>query len=132
MTQTNPFLAGLRGRCPRCGEGELFVGFLKFADSCAVCGLDYSGEDAGDGPAVFIMFAVGFIVVPMALVAEVVFRPPLWLHFMLWLPLTAGLSLALMRPFRAIMFALQHQHSAAQGQIDGGDHDGDSDGNSAP
>lgn len=101
----------------------MFAGFLKFADHCPSCGLDFSGEDAGDGPAVFIMFAVGFIVVPMALVAEVVFSPPLWLHFMLWLPLTAGLSLALMRPFRAIMFALQHQHAAAEGQIDGGEGD---------
>lgn len=130
MTETNPFLAGLRGRCPRCGEGELFAGFLKFADHCPSCGLDFSGEDAGDGPAVFIMFAVGFIVVPMALVAEVVFSPPLWLHFILWLPLTAGLSLVLMRPFRAIMFALQHQHGAAEGRIDAGD--GDSDGGRAP
>ncbi|MBI1265473.1 MAG: DUF983 domain-containing protein [Alphaproteobacteria bacterium] len=121
MTLTNPFLAGLRGRCPRCGEGALFAGYLKFADACPACGLDYSAEDAGDGPAVFIMFAVGFIVVPMALVAEVAFKPPLWVHALLWLPLTLGLCAALLRPLRAIMFALQHQHGAAQGRLDGDD-----------
>ena len=78
MAEPNPFLAGLRGRCPRCGEGRLFSGYLKIADSCEACGLDFRGEDAGDGPAVFIMFAVGFIVVPLALVAEVAFSPPVY------------------------------------------------------
>jgi uncharacterized protein (DUF983 family) len=99
----------------------LFAGFLKFADHCPECGLDFSGEDAGDGPAVFIMFAVGAVVVPLALVAEVAFSPPLWLHFLIWLPLVLGLSLALMRPFRGVMFALQHQHGAAEGRLDDDD-----------
>ncbi|MCC5995306.1 MAG: DUF983 domain-containing protein [Oceanicaulis sp.] len=118
MTQTNPFLAGLRGRCPRCGEGALFSGFLKFAPRCSHCGLDFSREDAGDGPAVFIMFAVGFFVVPLALVAEVLFSPPLWLHFVIWMPLATALSMALLRPLRGVTFALQHRHDASEGRLD--------------
>ena len=123
MAEPNPFLAGLRGRCPRCGEGRLFSGYLKIADSCEACGLDFRGEDAGDGPAVFIMFAVGFIVVPLALVAEVAFSPPLWLHLVLWIPVSLGLILALLPPFKATLYALQYAHSAHEGRID--DDDGE-------
>jgi uncharacterized protein (DUF983 family) len=123
MAEPNPFLAGLRGRCPRCGEGRLFSGYLKIADRCEACGLDVCGEDAGDGPAVFIMFAVGFIVVPLALVAEVAFGPPLWLHMMLWIPVALGLILALLPPFKATLYALQYTHSAHEGRIDADDGD---------
>ena len=119
MTDTpNPFLAGLRGRCPRCGEGRLFHGYLKIGETCEACGLDFRGEDAGDGPAVFIMFAVGFIVVPLALVTEVAFTPPLWLHMVLWIPVAVGLILIMLPPFKATLYALQYTHSAHEGRID--------------
>lgn len=114
----SPFLAGLRGRCPRCGDGRLFEGYLKIAEQCGVCGLDFRGEDAGDGPAVFIMFAVGFIVVPLALVAEIAFSPPLWLHLVLWIPVSLGLILAMLPPFKATLYALQYTHAAHEGRID--------------
>ncbi len=121
MAEPNPFLAGLRGRCPRCGEGRLFSRYLTIADTCAVCGLDFRTEDAGDGPAVFIMFAVGFIVVPLALMVEVEFTPPFWLHMVLWIPVCLGLILAMLPPFKATMFALQHKHGAHEGRIDDDD-----------
>jgi Uncharacterized protein conserved in bacteria len=123
MAEPNPFLAGLRGRCPRCGEGRLFSGYLKIAERCEACDLDFRGEDAGDGPAVFIMFAVGFLVVPLALVAEVAFSPPLWLHMVLWIPVSLGLILALLPPFKATLYALQYTHSAHEGRIDADDGD---------
>ncbi|KPP80809.1 MAG: protein of unknown function DUF983 [Oceanicaulis sp. HLUCCA04] len=118
MNTPHPVIAGISGRCPRCGEGRLFSGFLKFADTCESCELDISGEDAGDGPAVFIILIVGFIVVPLALALELAVTPPLWLHVVLWLPLALGLCVALLRPFRGIMFALQWHHSAREARLD--------------
>ncbi len=121
MTAVNPFLAGLRCRCPRCGEGPLFAGYLKVAERCEACGLDFSAEDAGDGPAVFIMLIVGFIVVPPALLLEAWTAPPIWVHLLLWIPLSLGLCLAMLRPFKATLFALQFTHGAREARLDEGD-----------
>jgi uncharacterized protein (DUF983 family) len=102
--------AGLRCRCPACGEGPLFQGFLTVRGRCLVCGVDLSAQDSGDGPVAFIVLIVGAIVVGLALIAEVRYEPPIWLHLLLWLPLTMVLVLALMRPFKAILIALQYKH----------------------
>ena len=92
----SPFRAGLTARCPRCGEGKLFSGYLEVASGCDACGLDYSHVNSGDGPAVFII------------------SPPLWLHAVLWAPFILGGSLALLRPFKATMIALQFRYAASQ------------------
>ena len=118
MTEPNPFLAGLRGRCPRCGEGPLFDGFLTIADECEACGLDFSREDAGDGPAVFIMFLVGAIVVPLALLLHLWLAPPVWVQLLVWFPVVIGLSLLFLRPFKATLFALQYKHGAEEARLD--------------
>ena len=68
--------AALRCRCPRCGEGALFTGLLTVRARCLACGLDLSGEDAGDGPAVFVIFFLGLIVVGFAAIVEIKFAPP--------------------------------------------------------
>jgi len=86
-TLSGSIRAGLWCRCPRCGEGKLFTGFLTLRPRCEVCGLDYGFADSGDGPAVFIMFLAGAIVVGAALVTEILFQPPYWVHAALWLPL---------------------------------------------
>ena len=114
----DPFIAGLRCRCPVCGEAPLFEGFSKVTDRCDACGADFSAEDIGDGPAVFIMSIVGFIVVPLALVLELAASPPYWLHALLWLPLSLILCLAMIRPFKAVMFALQLKHNAQEAELD--------------
>mgnify|MGYP006275260071 CR=1 FL=1 len=121
MSEPNPFSAGLRARCPRCGEGALFDGYLKVADACDVCGLDFSSEDAGDGPAVFIIFVAGLIVVPLALFLELAATPPIWVHALIWGPVTIGVCLALLRPFKATLFALQYKHAAREARLDEGD-----------
>jgi len=110
-------LAGLSCACPRCGQGKLFQGYLTLRPSCEHCGLDYSFADAGDGPAVFIMFLAGFIVVGAALVTEAVYRPPYWVHAMLWLPLILILTLGPLRPMKGLMIALQYHHKAAEGRF---------------
>ena len=109
---------GLKGRCPRCGEGRLFAGFLATAPRCSVCGLDFGFADSGDGPAVFIMMIVGFIVVAAALVVEINYQPPYWVHAVLWLPLTAILALGLLRPAKGLMIALQYRNKAEQARLE--------------
>jgi uncharacterized protein (DUF983 family) len=109
---------GIRGRCPRCGEGRLFDGFLTVRPSCAVCGLDFSFADSGDGPAVFIMMIVGFVVVGLALVVEFAFHPPYWVHAVLWVPLVLGLAIGLLRPLKGLMIAQQYRHRAELGRLE--------------
>ncbi|SDT91954.1 DUF983 domain-containing protein [Stappia sp. ES.058] len=113
-----PLRTGLRGRCPRCGQGRLFHGFLTVRPRCSNCGLAFDFADSGDGPAVFIIMIVGFIVVGLALVVEVAFMPPIWLHMLLWLPLTLILGLGMLRPLKGLMIAQQYRHSAEEGRLD--------------
>ena len=114
MVQPNPVLAGLACRCPNCGEGPLFDGFLKVSDRCEACGFDLGAADSGDGPAVFIILIVGAIVGFGALVTEVMVHPPVWVHMVIWLPLTCVLVLALLRPFKGVMLAMQFHHRASE------------------
>ena len=115
-----PVAAGLKGRCPRCGEGKLFSGFLTVGKQCGVCRLDYSFADAGDGPAVFVILIIGFIVVGLALWVEVTLSPPLWLHLLLWIPLTVVLSLGALRLIKGVLITLQYRNKAAEGRLDQG------------
>ena len=107
---SSPLATGLTGHCPRCGRGRLFNGFLAVAPRCEACGLDLSLQDSGDGPVALIVLLVGFIVVIAALVVEVRYGWPVWLHLLVWLPLSALLCLVLMRPFKGILIALQYKH----------------------
>lgn len=110
----SPASAGLRCRCPRCGEGDLLRGFLKVEDHCESCGLSYDFADSGDGPAVFIMMIVGFVIVGAALAVEVSFSPPLAVHLLLWIPATIILSFGLLRPLKGLMIALQYKNDAQE------------------
>lgn len=114
----DPVKAGLSGRCPRCGEGRLFKGFLSVGERCANCRLDYSFADAGDGPAVFVILIIGFVVVGLALWMEVSLNPPLWLHFLLWIPLTLVLSLVSLRLIKGLLITLQYHNKAAEGRLE--------------
>jgi uncharacterized protein (DUF983 family) len=117
----SPFVTGPTCRCPRCGKGHLFTGFLTLRPRCEVCGLDYSFVDAGDGPAVFIMFFAGFIVVAAALIVEVTYQPPFWVHAVLWAPLILLTTIGPLRPMKGLLIALQYHHKAAEGQLAGKD-----------
>ena len=96
---------GLSGRCPRCGRGRLFKGFLSVARRCESCGLDFGFADAGDGPAVFVTLIAGFFVLGLALVVDVEYEPPLWVHFVVFLPLTLVVCLGLLRPLKGLLIA---------------------------
>ena len=106
----SPFVTGIKCRCPRCGEGPLYRGFLKAWPRCESCGLDLSFAEGSEGPAVFIILIVGIIIVGAAALTEIAFHPHPMVHLALWIPGTITLSLALLRPFKGVMIALQYHH----------------------
>jgi len=110
----------LRCRCPRCGRGRLFTGFLTLAPACERCGLNYGFADAGDGPAVFVILIAGFLVVGAAVIVEFVWRPPYWVHALLWIPMILVVTLGLLRPLKGLLVALQFHHKAEEGRLDRG------------
>lgn len=109
---------GLKGCCPRCGEGRLFTGFLSLPPACTVCGLDYGFAESGDGPAVFIIMIAGFIIVGLVLIVEVKYQPPYWVHAVLWIPLTLFLTLGLLRPLKGWLIGQQYKHKASEGRLE--------------
>ena len=109
---------GLAGRCPRCRNGHLFSGFLSVRKNCDACGLDYSFADAGDGPAIFVILISGFIVVGAALIVEVLYQPPFWLHALLWGPLILAVTLLPLRLLKGLLIVLQYHHAAAEGRFE--------------
>ena len=117
-TPVSPVAAGLNCRCPRCGKGKLFDGFLETAPQCTACGLDYSFIDAGDGPAVFVILIGGFLVVAMAFWVEANWQPPLWVHAILWVPAILLVTLGLLRPLKGLLIAFQFRNKAAEGTLD--------------
>lgn len=114
----SPVGPGLAGRCPRCGQGKLFQGFIALAPRCEVCGLDFNFADAGDGPAVFVSFAAGLIVVGAALVLDILYEPPIWVHLLISLPLVVVLCLGLLRPLKGLLIGLQYRHRTEQGKAE--------------
>ena len=117
MTEHAPppwWQAALRCRCPRCGEGKLFTGLLTVRERCAVCDLDLRKHDTGDGPASLVIFVLGAVVVGLAFWVEFHFSPPFWVHLVLWPPVTLALAIAMMRPFKAALVALQFRHRASE------------------
>lgn len=115
----SPFVTGLTCRCPHCGEAPLFQGFLKPVTRCESCGADLSFAAGTEGPAVFIILIVGFVIVGAAGVTEALFHPPPFVHLLLWLPATVVLALALLRPLKATMVALQYHNHAGEGRTNG-------------
>lgn len=110
MAEPSLWRAGMRSRCPRCGEGPLFQGFLKLAGQCAVCGLNFRDADAGDGPAFFVMFLVGAIAVPLAFILHFGLHAPLALSLVLTALVAIALCLTFLRLAKGLLFALQWRH----------------------
>lgn len=115
----SPFITGARGRCPRCGEGRLFSGFLAVAPRCSACDLDLSFADAGDGPAVFVSLVGGFLVLGAALAVETAFEPPMWIYAVIFVPLALVVCVGLLRPFKGFLIAAQYVNRAEQGRLEG-------------
>jgi len=120
----SPITAGLRCRCPACGEGPVFKSYLGLAPYCTACGADFSKADSGDGPAFFVMFLLGILIMPPVLLVQAVFQPPFWVHLILWTPVIIVLALILLRPFKSLMFALQWKNHAEEAQWSDKDEEG--------
>ena len=118
MTNVSPLAAGLKCRCPECGEGQVFKGYLEMNEVCAACGADFGIADAGDGPAFFVMFAALIAIVPAAMLFELAFSPPVWAHAIIWPPIVMVFCMALLRPFKATLFALQWTHKAEEARFE--------------
>src|SRR3984893_4520930 len=103
----SPYLAGLLCRCPNCGKGHLFTGFLTLRPRCEGCGLDSGLAPAGGGPAVFLIMIAGFLVCGAALVVEMRYAPPLWVHAVLWLALVLLFTLRSLRSLQGLLIALE-------------------------
>ena len=103
---------GFLGRCPQCGQGALFRGFLEVTDRCESCGLEFHGHDAGDGPAVAVTFILGFGVVGLGVFIELTWAPPFWVHAVVATVVTVGGSIAMLRPLKGITVGLQHRYRA--------------------
>src|ERR1700688_3449412 len=116
-TVTQSALRGLACKCPRCGRGRLYAGFLTLRSGCEACGLDYAFIDTGDGPAIFIIMLAGAVVVACALIVEIKYDPPLWMHAVLWLPLILATTLLRLRAMKSLLIALQFHHKAAPGRL---------------
>jgi uncharacterized protein (DUF983 family) len=112
-----PLITGLRCRCPRCGQGRLFAGFLRLAKACDRCGLDYGFADPADGPAFFVMTGVGVVVIAVFTWVEVAFEPPLWVHFVTVFPALIIGCLGCLPPVKAWLVASQYVHKAEQSRF---------------
>src|SRR5258708_37456816 len=113
----SPYLTGLLCRCPRCGKGKLFDGFLTLKSNCDACGLDFTFADAGDGPAIFVIMIAGAIVVGAALVTEVKYQPPYWVHAVLRIPLILIVTLWPCRGLKRLLIALRYHHKPQHGKL---------------
>jgi uncharacterized protein (DUF983 family) len=98
---------GFRGRCPRCGEGKLFRAFLKVDDHCSVCGQDFTPHRADDLPAYLVIIIVGHLMVPLALMIETSYSPPVALQLAIYLPATLIASLLLLQPVKGTVVGMQ-------------------------
>jgi uncharacterized protein (DUF983 family) len=108
----SPLTTGLACRCPRCGRGRLYKGYLTIAERCAVCGLDLSKAESGDGPAVFLIIILGAVAVGLAFILQFVVQAPEWLTWTILVTVVIGGALVLLRPAKAILVALQYKNRA--------------------
>ena len=113
----SPFTTGLIGRCPRCGRGRLFDGFLTLAPGCSACGLDFSFADTGDGPSFFASFLGGFLTLLVGVYAQIVYSPAWWVYAML-LVVGVVMTVWMIRPLKGVLVALQYANKAEQGRFE--------------
>lgn len=116
MSELSLISGALAGRCPRCESNTLFAGWVRFADKCRACGLDFTTFNVGDGPAAFLILVIGALLVIAALVTDGLFAPPWWVH-LVWAPIGFALTIAGLRSGKALLVAQEYRHQAREGRI---------------
>ncbi len=111
------FAAAVLARCPRCGKGRLFKNVLELRPACEKCGLDYKFIDTGDGPAIFVIFILGFLALGGALIMHLGYGVPLWITYAIMGVATLLVALGLLRLLKATLIALQYKHKAEEGRL---------------
>jgi uncharacterized protein (DUF983 family) len=109
VTMTTALQRGFMGKCPCCGRGHLFEGFLRVSRQCDVCGEPFYHHRADDLPAYVVLLFVGHLIVTLLLIVDTTYAPPYWVEFATWIPLTLLLSLGLLRPVKGAVVAMQWQ-----------------------
>ena len=112
----SPFKTGVAGKCPRCGRGKLFAGYLSVAKSCTNCGLSFSFADSGDGAAWFVMLFVCIFGVGSILGIEVAYHPSFWVHVLIAIPVLIILPIVLLRPAKGLLLCQQWKTEAREGR----------------
>ena len=116
MREPSPLSVAVSGACPRCGQRTLFAGWVRFADKCRACGLDFGAFNVGDGPAAFLILIVGAILTVLAVVTDLSLSPPWWVHIV-WLPVGLALTLGGLRLAKGLLLAQEYRHRAREGRI---------------
>lgn len=116
MREVSPLAGAIAGRCPRCQSKTLFTGWVKFADRCRACGLDFASFNVGDGPAAFLILIIGAILVAAALVTDGLFSPPWWVH-LIWIPIGIAMTVLGLRWAKALLLTQEYRHRAREGRI---------------
>lgn len=110
--------AGLRGLCPRCGAATVFGRhWIQFAPRCSACALDISAFNVGDGPAAFLTLILGTLVTALAIVLELTAHPPLWVHLMIWAPVTLAGVIGSLRLAKAALLSAEYRNRAREGRL---------------
>jgi uncharacterized protein (DUF983 family) len=112
-----PSRTGLWGRCPRCGQGHLFEGFLTLRKECEVCHLAYAFADPADGPAFFVMMFGCIPAIVLALWLELAYAPPYWVHLVVTLPFLLLTCVPPLRPIKGWLVASQFFHKAEEPRL---------------
>ena len=103
----NAIWNGFRGKCPRCGEGKLFNGFLKVVPACAHCGEEMHHHRADDLPAYLVVVIAGHVVVGAFMAVEATSTLSTWQHLAIWIPVTIAICLGMLRPLKGAVVGLQ-------------------------
>lgn len=110
--------AGLRGLCPRCAAATLFGRhWIKFEPLCSACGLDITAFNVGDGPAAFLTLILGTVVMALAIALELTVSPPLWVHLLIWLPVTFLGVVGSLRLAKGALLAAEYRNRAEEGRL---------------
>ena len=116
MREVTPLAGALAGRCPRCKSKTLFAGWVRFAQRCRACGLDFASFNVGDGPAAFLILVIGAILTAAALAVDGRFAPPWWVH-LVWIPVGVGMTLVGLRWGKALLLTQEYRQRAREGRI---------------